>query len=173
MAFLRHAGRHVHHTVANHIETQLGVLNWTTVGNVPFDSPPVQVRRTSAIVGGTLGKTTKAGTVAVTLGNEFASDPEELGGPLSSQEYPIFIDVFQDTEATTLALALDVKDILMGRFPNTSRFLPVIDQTTGTPVDGWKIEFDDVERVEPDYNFALFWQVVKVTAVAYFPEVIY
>lgn len=173
MTFLRHAARHVHHTVANHVETQLGVLNWTTVGQVPFDSPVVQVRRTAAIVGGTLGKTTKAGTVAITIGTEFAPGSEEMGGALSSQEYPIFIDVFQDTEATTLALALDIKDILLGRFPGTARYLPVIDQTTGTPVDGWKIELDDVERVEPDYNFALFWQIVKVTAVAYYPEVVY
>lgn len=173
MPFLRHAARHVHHTVANYIETQLGTLGWTTAATVPFDSPLVQVRRTAAIIGGTLGKQTKAGTVAITLGTEFAPDPEELGGPLSSQEYPIFVDVFQDTEATTLALATDVKDILLGRFPGTARSLPVVNQTTATPVAGWRLEFEDVERVEPDYNFALFWQVVKVTAVAYFPEEVY
>lgn len=173
MAFLRHAVRHVHHTVANHIQTQLGVLNWTTEGNVPFDSPVVKIRRTAAIIGGTLGAQTTAGTVAITVGTEFAPDPEELGGPLSSQEYPIFIDVFQDHESTTLALATDIKDIVLGRFPGTSRYLPVIDQGTATPVPGWLLELDDVERVEPEYNFALFWQVVKVTATAYFPEEIY
>lgn len=173
MTFLRHASRHVLHTVANHVDTQLGVLGWTTPGSVPFDSPVVKVRRTAAIAGGTLGKTTQAGTVAVTLGNEFSPDPQELGGALSSQDYPIFVDVFQDTEATTLALATDVKDILLGRLPGAARYLPVIDQSTGLAVPDWTIELDDIERVEPDYNFALFWQVVKVTAVAYFPEVIY
>lgn len=172
MAFLRHAARHVHHTVANHIAEQLAALDWTTPGSVPFDSPVVKVRRTAAIAGGTLGKTTTAGTVAVTIGNEPIPDLEELGGPLGSQEYPIFVDCFQDTEATVLALATDVKDILMGRIGG-KRYLPVIDQATGTPVDGWGIELEDVERVEPDYNFALFWQVVKVTAVTYFPEEVY
>lgn len=172
MAFLRHAPRHVHHTVANHIAEQLAVLGWTTPGSVPFDSPAVKVRRTAAIAGGTLGKTTTAGTVAITIGNEPIPDLEEMGGPLGSQEYPIFIDCFQDTEATVLALATDIKDILMGRIGG-KRYLPVIDQSTGTPVAGWGIELEDIERVEPDYNFALFWQVVKVTAVTYFPEEVY
>lgn len=173
MTYLRHASRHVHHTVANHIEQHLGILGWTVPGSVPFDSPVVTVRRTSAVVGGTLGKLTTAGTVAVTIGNEPLPSLEEMGGPLGSQEYPIFIDCFQDTEATALALATDVKDILMGRLPGTVRYLPVVDQATGTSVPDWLIELDDIERVEPEYNFALFWQVVKVTAVTYFPEVIY
>lgn len=173
MAFLRHAARHVHHTVANYVTANLTALDWLTPDETPFGAPLVEVRTSKAITGGTLGKTTKAGVVAVTLGNETTPDPEELGGPLTSQEYPLFIDIFQDTEATTLALATDIKDICLGRFPGATRYLPVIDQATSLAVPGWRIELDDVERVEPDSNFALFWQVVKVTAIAYFPEEVY
>lgn len=173
MTFLRHASRHVQATVANYLKDQLTALDWTTPGATPFGSPVVEVRTTRAIAGGTLGQTTKAGTVAVTLGNEFNPDPEEMGGPLSSQDYPIFVDIFQDTEATTLALATDVRDIFLGRLPGTTRWHDVIDQTTSLAVPGWRMEFEDIERVEPDYNFALFWQVVKITAVAYFPEETY
>lgn len=173
MTFLRHASRHVHHSVANYLTDQLDALGWTQAGNVPFDSPVVEVRTSRAIVGGTLGKTTKAGTVAITLGDEFAPDPEEMGGPLSSQEYPLFIDIFQDTEGSTLALATDIKDIFLGRVDGAARWLNVTNQADGFVVPGWRLEFEDVERVEPDFTFALFWQVVKVTAVAHFPEEIY
>lgn len=173
MTYLRHAGRHVLHSVANYIETQLGTLQWTVEGFVPFGAAQVKIIRTPAFVGGALDKAIKPGVVAMSLGDEFMPDMEELGGALASQEYPIFIDVFQDTSASALTLATDIRDILLGRLPDTQRWLDVTDQATQSVVPGWKLEFDDIERVQPETASPINWQVVKVTAVAYFPEVTY
>lgn len=175
MTWLRHAGRHVHHTVANYVEAQLTDLSWLDPANVPFGAAaaPVTIIRTPAIIGGKLGTDIVAGTLAITLGDEFQPDMEELGGPLASQEYPIFFDVFQLTDAAALALASDIRDILLGRLPGTQRWHPVINQATGGEAVGWQLEIEDVERVSPDNRLALPWQVVKATATCYFPEVIY
>ena len=172
MTFLRHAARHVHHTVANYVEAQLTELNWLS-DTPPFGAQPVAIRRTAAFLGSELVEGIGAGTITITLGDEVNPDPEELGGPLTRQDYPIFIDVFQDSEAVTLALATDVRDALLGRFPTSRRFLPVVDQATGLEVPGWTMEFDDVERITPDRRLPLPWQAVHVTAACYFQEVRY
>lgn len=166
MTYLRHASRHVHHTVANHLTARLTELGWLTAGSVPFDAPPLQIKRTAGPL-----KDVRSGEVRITLGDERAPDLEEMGGPLSTQDYPVFVDCFLDTEATCLALASDVRDVFLGRLGN--RFIPVINQITSTPVEGWVIEFDDVERVRPESSMALHWQVVKVTAVTAFPETVF
>lgn len=173
MDFLRHAARHVHHTVANEVRDQLTDLGWMTEGSVPFGAALVKMIRTPAIVGNALDKTIGPGTLAVTVGDEFAPDPEELGGPLTSQEYPLFFDVFQDSDAAALAEASDIRDILLGRLPGTRRFLDVINQVNGQVVPGWRLELEDVARVSPEIPAPVHWQVVKATAVAYFPEVAY
>lgn len=170
MTYLRHAPRHVHHTVAKHIETQLTGLGWTDAATTPYGAKPAKVTKIPAIAGTQLTSTVTAGTVAVTLGDEYGPDLEEMGGYLTSQEYPIFVDVFQDTDAAALTLASDIRDILLGRIAGTTRWLDVIDQSTKAPVPGWKIELDDVDRVSPETAMPLRWQVVKVTAVAYFPD---
>lgn len=171
MDFLRHAARHVHHTVANELQAQLTDLGWFTDGQVPFGAAKVTMMRTPAFVGSTLNKDITAGVLAVTVGDEFMPTMEELGGPLSIQEYPIFCDVFQDSNASAIALASDIRDILLGRLPGTRRFLDVINQANGQVVPGWKIEMDDIERTSPNITAPLNWQVVKATAVVYFPEV--
>lgn len=173
MEYLRHATRHVHHTVANEVQAQLTELGWMTDGEVPFGATKVTMIRTPAFVGSTLHKSITAGVLAVTVGDEFMPTMEELGGPLSVQEYPLFFDVFQDSDAAAVALASDIRDILLGRLPGTRRFLDVINQVTGQVVPGWKLEFDDIDRTSPNLTAPLNWQVVKATAVAYFPEVAY
>lgn len=173
MDYLRHAARHVHHTVASEVQAQLTDLGWFTDGQVPFGATVVDMIRTPAFVGGTLGKSIHPGTLACTVGDEFAPAMEELGGPLATQEYPIFFDVFQDSNAAAIAEASDIRDILMGRLPGTHRFLDVINQANGQVVPGWKLEFEDVIRVSPDIAVPIAWQVIKATAVAYFPEVAY
>lgn len=173
MTFLRHASRHVHQTMADHILNGLEELNWTDPMLTPLGAPAVRLQTTPALQGGRLGANVAAGLVSVTLGNEFAPDLEEMGGPLSSQEYPVFIDMFMGTEGEALALACDIRDILLGRFEFAKRHLAVVDQVTSTSVPGWMIELDDVERVSPDHNYSLHWQVVKVTATTYYNEVTY
>jgi hypothetical protein len=166
VTYLRHAARHVHHTVADHIEAQLVTLGWTTVGQVPFNAAPISIKRSAGTA-----PDIAAGQVRISLGNEVAPAEEELGGPLASQEYPIFVDVFMDNETIALALASDIRDVLLGRIGGR-RWLPVINQANDTEVPGWTLELDDVERIRPDHVLPMAWQVVKVTAIAYFPEVV-
>lgn len=172
MTYLRHAPRHVHHTVANHISARLTAMGWTDASTTPFGAKPAKVIKVPAIAGTQLiTDRVTAGTVAITLGDEFGPDLEEMGGVFTSQEYPIFVDIFQDTDAAALALASDIRDIVLGRAVGSQRWLDVINQSTQEPVPGWKIEFDDVDRVSPETAMPLRWQVVKVTAVAYFNDV--
>lgn len=171
MTYLRHASRHVHHSVANYLQDQLDELGWSDPEVTPFGATPATLIRTPAIVGESLDKKVTAGTVAITLGDEYGPDHEEMGGPLHAQEYPLFIDIFQSTSAEALALASDIRDVFLGRLPGTQRWLDVTNQVNDRVVPGWKLEFEDVERVQPETVMPLRWQVVKVTAVAYFPEV--
>lgn len=173
MTYLRHAPRHVHHTVANHIAERLTAMGWTDATTTPFGAKPAKVIKVPAIAGSQLiADRVTAGTVAITLGDEYGPDLEEMGGNFTSQDYPIFVDVFQDTDASALALASDIRDIVLGRAAGSRRWLDVIDQSTKATVPGWKIELDDVDRVSPETAMPLRWQVVKVTAVAYFNDVL-
>lgn len=171
--FLRHASRHVHHTVANYVKAGLDELGWTasSASQRPFGAAQFVVR-TDVAISDRERKAISDGLVAVSLGNEAPPDPEELGGAIASQEYPIFVDVFSEVETHGLTCASDIRDHLLGRFEFSQRWLPVIDQSTATAVAGWRLELDDIERVYPDQPFPIHWQVVKVTAVAHFPEVI-
>lgn len=174
MTYLRHASRHVQASVMNAVKDGLDTIGWTAAGTLPFGPQYASVVKFSdapAIAGDRLADGVAAGTVAVTLGPEYAVDMEELGGPLARQDYPIFFDIFQPTYATTTALACDIRDILMGRMEGTKRFVVVKDQSTDSDVDGWTCELTDVEIVRPEIRLPLHWQVVKVTAEVYFPEV--
>jgi hypothetical protein len=171
--FLRHASRHVHATIAKHVKAGLTELNWTDPALTPLGASAVRFQTTSALQGGRPGAGVSPGLVSITLGNEAPPSEEEMGGPLHLQEYPIFIDVFMETEGECTALACDVRDILLGRFEFAGRVLPVVDQVTSTDVPGWILELDDVERMSPEHTFSIQWQVVKVTASAYYNEVVY
>lgn len=168
--FLRHASRHVHASVANYVKAGLTELGWDDPATTPFGAPAVRVQTTAALTGGRVGTSVSPGLVSITLGNERAPSMEELGGPLASQDYPIFIDVFMGTEGECTALATDIRDHLLGRFEFSKRSIPVRDQATSTDVPGWSIEFDDLERVSPDNTYSLYWQVVHVTATTFFNE---
>lgn len=184
MTWLRHGGRHVQGTVQAYLRECLVELGWanddpadTSTDSLPFgpeQASLVRIRNTPAVTtDGSLSENVTAGVLSITVGDENESLMEELGGPLASQEYPLFFDVFQDTYGTALALATDVKDILMGRLPDTVRSMPVRNMANGAVVSGWMIELDDVIRVQPEHKFPLHWQVVKATATVYFPEVRY
>lgn len=175
MAWLRHAGRHVHHTAANYLTAQLEALGWLDddAANRPFGMTQVQVWTRPAILESGLGDKVEAGVLSITLGDEMPPELQEVGGPLSEQLYPLFVDCFHDTEESTLALATDVKDIFMGRLPGSQPWLDVVNQANQVAVPGWRMEFEDIERVKPDSRVRLHWQVVKVTACTYYPEVRY
>jgi hypothetical protein len=169
MTFPQYVARNVQHTVKNAIEDKLEDLGWMG-DSVPFGAKPVRMVTSPVLRGDQLVPNTIGGTVAVTLGTEFAPDMEEMGGPLASQAYPIFIDVLQDEYATALNLATDIRDILLGRLPGTKRWIDLIDQSDQSTIAGWQLELDDVERSTPPTSLPLHWQVVKVTAIAHFLE---
>jgi hypothetical protein len=173
MSHLRHASRHVHHSVAAYLEVILGELGWTSAveSERPFGAARVVVKRTGNV--GRRDANLEPGQVYVTLGDEPEPDQQEMGGPLSRQDIPIFVDVLMDEPGLALALACDIRDALLGRFESAARSIDVVDQSTQTPVPGWRIRFEDVERIQPEAMLALDWQVVKVTAEVDFPEVRY
>lgn len=174
MTFLRHAPRQVHHSVASYLDACLLELGWTaaTTSERPFGVDRVKTSHSPAIVDGSLVKV-EAGQVSITLGDEAMPEEQELGGPLSQQDYPIFIDVLMGEYALALTLASDIRDCFLGRFEFARRSIPVTDQLLQTPAPGWLLEFEDVERAQPDNVLPLHWQVVKVTAVATFSEARY
>lgn len=173
MTWLRHAGRHVHHTAANYLTAQLTALGWLDddVTLRPFGGTKLQILTTQVVLEDALDEKVQAGVVAITIGNELQPSLEEMGGVLSTQDYPLFIDCFHDSAETTLALATDVRDIFLGRLDTSQRYLDVINQADQVAAPGWRMEFNDVERVHPDRRVKLHWQVVHVTAETYFPEV--
>lgn len=176
MTWLRHAGRHVKATAMANVRSHLEVLGWTSEANLPFGtahSDVVTFDDTPVILGDEVNDAIRSGMIVVSLGDEYESDMLEMGGPLASQEYPIFFDIFQKSPSAALALAEDVRDILKGRLPDTATWTPLINQVSEAEVAGWRVEYDDVERVEPRQRPPHHWQVVKVTCTAYFPEVRY
>lgn len=172
---IRHATRHVQATILNVLREQLTILGWTDDAHLPFGNKHAAVVRftDSPAIGEDRSFTegVGAGTLACTLGDEAPPSPEEIGGPLTRQDYPVFLDILQPSYAAATALANDVRDILVGRMPGTRRHIRVINQVTGEPVPGWICELTDVEITRPEVRMPLHWQVVKVTAEVYFSEV--
>lgn len=172
MTWLRHYPRHVHRTLFNHLEAELDGLGWTDALATPFGAPVVTLVDAPMVDGDQIRKQAAPGKVFVTLGDEDPPDAEELGGPLSMQRVPIFVDAFMDAHGHAVALASDIRDIFLGRIGG-KRVLPVVDQGTGVAVPGWSMEFCDVQRETPPLNLALHWQVVKVTCEVTYPEEVY
>jgi hypothetical protein len=174
VTFLRHAGRHIHKTCADYLSAQLTTLGWMDAATTPYGATPVTLITRPVVMGNNLDReTVTAGLVSIVLGDELLVDMDELGGPLAVQDYPFFVDCFGDNEAITTALATDIRDIFMGRFEGSQRWLRVLNGATGAEVPGWQLELDDVTRVRPETTQPVFWQTVKFTATAYFPEVVY
>lgn len=164
MAYLRFATRHLQASVANHIATALAQLGWTgTAGPVPLGTTAAVVttrrlRAEEAVVGN---------LVAISFGDEPDEDPLELGGGLVAIEHHLFVDCVGIEEPHALSLASDVKDLLTGRAPGTSRFITLRDYTSdavGTPVLGHTLEAEDVMRDKPNGpDWRAKWHVVKAT----------
>lgn len=168
MTWLRFAPRHIHGTVVTYLSDLLDDLDWTTT-NPPLGAP--QVRIQAFMPPESELSSVKAGLVTISMGDEVDAVEEEMGGPLHSQEYPIFVDVFMEKEAHALSLATDIRDCFRGRISGSRRVMPVMDQSEATPtaVPGWQMEFQDVQRERID-RLPIFWQSVKLTAFVEFPE---
>lgn len=161
MSYLRHASRHIHETVYQHMTYQIGALGWLSTVTPLFGGVPVRMQSVMPKEYDQLKKL-QPGLLGVTLGDVDDDEELELGG-LVGQDYPFFFDCYMDTEASALALADDVRDILKGRVAGTSNALYVYDHTNTTPViqSGWLLSLTDVARFNPPSE--INWQVVNAT----------
>lgn len=168
--YLRHSTRHLQRTLGDHITTHLQALGWLSEP-APFGTTPVVVmtRRfreseATAITGN---------LVAVTFGEEPDDEDLELGGGLEVSRTEMFIDVVAVNDPVGLALATDIKDLLSGRAPGTSRFLRVRDYTavsTGVETAAYQVEIVAVQRQRPDISdIKQFWQTVVAGLEMTFP----
>lgn len=171
---MRHLSRHLQATVQNHVRDHLAFLDW--IGpeeNTPFGALPVQyqtVRPSEALL-----QSVTPNLVAVSFGGQTDDAEEQMGGGLVSQEHVVFVDVYAENEGVGLALAEDIRDLLVGRasyLSYASRFLKVHDQATTPPtvVPGYLLEFTEVFREPAEREIgSVDWQVIRATAYLHLP----
>lgn len=170
---LRWSSRHVHQSVCDYVTERLEDLGWTVPGSVPTGSAPVRIITELPDEWDPEESMLENGTLAITLGDEPDAKPEEMGGSLASIDFPIFVDIYYNVPSEALSLALDVRDIFCGRLPGAKRYLDVTNYASesNTLAPGYRMEFENVQRSKPSGKVG--WQVVKCTAVLYFPETVY
>lgn len=163
---MRHRWRHVHKTLADHIEAQLTALGWV-VPPINFAAEPVTFIEVTPEVD--KGVDVKNNTVAITLGDEPADQDEEMGDGLKSTDFPLFVDVYGENATIARAICSDVKSIL------NDLYLHVIDFTsTPTQTDEYiEIDKSTVIHETPPASFGAtdfrkHWRVVKAIATTYF-----
>lgn len=179
MSNLRFRVRHVHRTLADHLEAQLILLGW---GN---SAAPAGDPVNAAVNFGTTpvtfiefqpdeaGKEVKANTVAITLGDEPSAEDEELGDGLRVIKFPLFVDIYGADQSIAASIASDVKRLL------EDLYLPVRDYTTvpGGAVSSEYLELDkdDVVIEKPQATLGLadfkrYWRVVKTMAQVHYVQ---
>lgn len=164
MAYLPYAVRHVQRSVEDHILARLTELDWIgDAADVPFGTEVVTFQRGAMVESELVAAT--GNMVAVSFGSEPDDIPQEMGGGVLMVEHYVFVDVLGVKEAIALAIASDVKDLLAGRAPGTTRYLPVYDYTDDprTLVVGHRLELTDVTRQEGNAAIKRQWQIVKAT----------
>lgn len=160
---MRHRQRHLHATLVKFVREQLDELGWINAP-VNFGSTPVTVIDYEPQQA---GETPAYNTVAVSIGDQGEDEAYEMGG-LSSCRYALFVDVYPEVEAIGVALAEDIKHMLV------DRYVPLLDFNRvagGEPTDEM-IELESVMvEVIPTAATTLdkrTWRAVKATAVCFF-----
>lgn len=165
MTYLRHAVRHVQKRIADHVETHLDTLGWKA-NPAPFGTTPIVVQR--ARIEEALGSSITGNLVAISFADEGEDMEAQLGGGLATVALPFFVDCVGVEEPIALAIASDIKDLLSGRYPDSSRFLDVRDYSAtaaGTEVSGYRLELLDVVREKvAGAEWRARWHVVKAVA---------
>lgn len=172
---MRHLSRHLQATVQDHVRKHLVELGWIgLVVDVPFGALPVIFQTVAPRESDLVAITPNL--VAVSFGSQRDDSEEQLGGGLVSQEHAFFVDVMAENEGVGLALAEDVRDLLVGRATyvgrSASRFLQLENQETQppTPVVGYTGEFTEVMRSPADRDLGTInWQVISGTVFLHLP----
>lgn len=159
---MRFRPRHVHQTVVEALTVELTARGWVN-SPVNFGAVPITIVDYQPIEA---GENIAVNTVAISMGDETATDPFELGAGLREVSWPVFVDVYPTSESLGLSVADDVKSYL------TDLQLPLRDFTTnsnGTPTSEW-LEFEDVMVEKLTSNSTIdkrIWRSVKSTVTCY------
>ena len=167
---MRFRPRHVHKTIADHLEAELGTLGWVSEP-INFGATPVTFREFEPDEPNPVE--IKPNTVSITLGDELPDAELELGGRLLSTKFVLFVDVYGENSSVARSICSDVKDVLVD-LP-----LTVLDFTTsgsGVPTsERIFIERDSVLVERPDgsadaKDIRKNWRVVKATVEVTFQD---
>lgn len=169
---LRHRNRHLHATLVDFITTGLAEFDWMGT-NVPYGAAPITIIDHAPDERGT---PITANTVAISLGDEQEDLEQELGassGGLYAVSVPVFVDVYGEQTAISIAIAGDIKQILKHSnlaMRDWSVMPPV-------PVPGMWIEIDEVLGPEmppaardATEQFRRNWRLIRAMSVTYFNE---
>lgn len=107
---MRFRPRHVHKTIADHIEAEMATLGWVTPP-VNFGTAPLTFKEFEPDE--PTPTTIVPNTVSITLGDEMPDEELELGGRLLATRFPLFVDVYGENFSIARSICSDVKDILV------------------------------------------------------------
>jgi len=161
---IRFRSRHLHATLAHLLRTELAALGWMNTPAV-FGAAPVTVVDYQP---DERGEPIARNTVAVTIGDVGQDEDEELGGGLRSAWYPMFVDIYMQESALSIAMADDLRDIL------DDRVLPVVNQITGEPFEGVTVRVEEVigpERPQANIGAEAFkknWRIIRAGLRLYY-----
>lgn len=168
MAYVRGQERLVYESVHDYLEDQLTTLGWIGAGPYPFAATaPV------TLLDSVPDKTAPIApnSVAFTSGTDDADAPGELGasgGGLWITEHVFFVDIYGENQGIAKALAADIRAVMTGRLPGSSRYFPFMDKTVQPPVEaeGHLLHFEDVVTETPvAQDYKRDWRVVKCTVI--------
>lgn len=164
---LRFAPRHVTQTVYDFTVAAMNDLGWTGP-TPPFGAAPVTFQ-SAPVADSQDGSRLQPNMVAIYPGVEPPPEGLELGGPLSSQLYPFFAEVYGENTGMSTSIASDIRDIWLGRRGNSVLQVMDYSQTPPEAVVGWYIDLGvNVERgpLQGKFNF----QVVTAYAEIVYTE---
>ena len=172
MAFIRNQERMVYQSVMDLVQGHLTTLGWlgqTDPNLLPFGAT-VPLTWLEATPDPKLDPLAP-NTVAFTEGDTPDDEEGELGavhGGLWRVEHTFFIDIYGESLGVAKALASDIRAILNGKLPGTSRYANLTDFSLTPPAQalGHILSFEDVEVTRPMAQPAkMRWEVVKATCV--------
>jgi hypothetical protein len=163
---IRHRSRHLRATIKNKTVAELTTLGWIdkNLGPINFNADPIVVLDYQPDERGEIITTN---TVAVSIGDVINDVDEEMGAGLRSAWYPVFIDVYMDTQALSDAVCDDIRDIF------DTRVFPLVNQIDQTDTDQ-QIEIEEV--IGPDRpaasgaaeQFKRYWRVMRLGVRLYY-----
>lgn len=166
---IRFKHRIIHQALYNMVQDGLTDLGWVndpvnfaTTGLTFVDYQPDERGRAIAL-----------NTIAITTGDEGEDLGEELGsdmGGLQSVSIPVFVDIYGEEQAISVAIGNDVKSIL-------KNFVGPLLSYDNTDT-GAQLTIEEVLGPERPLaassaggeNFKRYWRVVKAMSVTYFNE---